>query len=369
MMRPPSPRFGAAPVTLILAAVCVIWISLVSAASAHGHGIIHVKSGQSIQAAIDSARDGARILVEAGTYAEQLTIESDGIDLVGHGAILTPPAPPKKNKCSGLAGNDTEAGICVIGSNVDLAPFVDQHRRVLSVGRPVKDVSITGFEVRGFSGENIVVVGALDAKVFGNKLIDGEQYGCLTVGSTNTRIQGNTVTSSGKLRFIGICMDDMAGVHVSGNRVSGYFTGLCVQTSGADVSDNDVSNSCQGAFVDPRINGAQVRENHFSSANPACAIDNPIGVFGVILDGAVNTVVEHNLIEGQTVGGAPNAFAAGVALVDDPTVTPPAIASGNLVTQNILRNNDLDLFVLTNGTGNVVTKNQCSTSIPKELCG
>ncbi len=44
-----------------------------------------------------------------------------------------------------------------------------------------------------------------------------------------------------------------------------------------------------------------------------------------------------------------------------------SIASGNQVHLNVFRNNDLDIFVLTNGTGNVIEDNQCST--PSELCG
>ena len=107
---------------------------LANPASAHnGHrGTTHVQSGQSIQAAIDAAHPGECIIVHAGTYAEQLTIECDDINLVGLGAILVPPSSPIQNTCSGLAGPDTEAGICVTGQNIELAPFVTEHRKVLS---------------------------------------------------------------------------------------------------------------------------------------------------------------------------------------------------------------------------------------------
>jgi pectin methylesterase-like acyl-CoA thioesterase len=69
--------------------------------------------GQSIHSVIDEARSGDHIFVPAGTYTEQLTIKTDGISLIGVGAILTPPATPISNTCSGLAGPETEAGICV----------------------------------------------------------------------------------------------------------------------------------------------------------------------------------------------------------------------------------------------------------------
>jgi parallel beta-helix repeat protein len=343
--------------------VTPVWLA--GPASAQG-GTIHVRAGQPIQAAIHTAHPGDRILVEAGTYAEQLTIEKDGIALVGLGAILVPPAAPGHNKCSGLAGNGTQAGICVMGSDVHLAPFQFDHRKVLSVGRPVEDVLITGFQVRGFSGENIAVVGAKDALVTGNRLINGGQYGILTAGSNNTRVTGNTVVSSTKLRYIGTCMDDVAGVQVLNNHISGYDIAFCIQTSGADVRHNDISDSCIGAFVDPGIDGVKIRQNHISATNPRCAKDFQYGAYGIILDGAVNSEVRYNLIEGQTDGGLPGQVAAGLAIVDDRTTDPVAVASGNVVTQNTLLNNDLGLLVNTTGTGNVIAHNKCST--PKELC-
>jgi nitrous oxidase accessory protein NosD len=336
--------------------VCVIFIGLAGSASAHGGSTI-VQPGESIQAAIDAARPGARIVVRAGTYAEQLTIQTDDIDLIGSGAVLVPPTPAVENTCSGLAGDGTQAGICVTGADVGLAQFVVEHRKVLSVGRPVKDVSITGFQVRGFSGEDIAVVGAQDARVAGNKLIDGGRYGFLTAGSTNTRVTANTVTSTTTLRFIGICMDNLAGVRVSNNRISGYNVALCVQTPFAEVRNNDVSASCIGVFVDPFIAGAKIDGNHIGATNPLCATGSAFGAFGIILDGAVNTEVHHNRIEGQTLGAPPNDLAVGIAVVDDPTTTPVAVASGNVVTGNKLSNNDHDLFVATVGTGNVIARN------------
>lgn len=327
-------------------------------AFAHGIKPIHVWAGQSIQAAINTAHYGCEIIVEAGTYAEQLTIQTDGVALIGRNAILVPPATPVQNECSGLAGNETQAGICVLGAGVELAPFIVEHRKVLSVVKPVKYVSITGFQVRGFSGENIAVVGAEDTKVTANYLYDGEQYGFLTAGSKNTLIAYNTVIATSQILFIGICNDDAYGAQVLENHVTGYYVGLCIQTHGAVVRNNDVSGCCIDAFVDPGVVGAQVQQNHFSNINPSCDLANGGG--GVFLDGSVNTDVRYNLIEGQSAGG----LAAGVVLVDDPATG--SVASGNVVVDNTLRDNDLDLYVNTTGTGNVIANNQCST--PKELC-
>jgi parallel beta-helix repeat protein len=247
------------------------------------------------------------------------------------------------------------------------APFVAEHNKVVSVGRRVKDVSVTGFQVRGFSGENIAVVGAQNARISRNTLIDGEQYGFLTVGSKNTTVTGNSVSST-TVRFIAICMDNVSGARVTANHISGYIYGLCVQTPGADVRDNVVKDSCIGVFVDPFMVGAKIRDNRISASNSQCPSISPFGAIGIIVDGAVNTVVRHNRIEGQTLGGAPGKFGLGIAVVDDPSTTPVAIASGNLITRNTMRNNDLDLFVGTVGTGNLIKRNNCTSSFPEGLC-
>jgi parallel beta-helix repeat protein len=358
---------------LILATVCTILFSLINPISAYPHGkTIHVSSGQSIQAAIDSAHGGDKIVVDAGTYAEQLTISTNGITLVGDNAIIVPPSVAVTNTCSNLAGNGTEAvqaGICVTGSNVvlqDLADFDGEHRKVISVGQRVKDTYIKGFTVNGFSGLNIAVVGAQDAIVTENSVSSGAQYGILTVGSKNSKIKHNTVLSVEgpyPFYFIGICMDDVSTVTIAHNDISGYFIGLCVQTDGADIHDNKVHDICVGAFVDPGIKGAKLHDNDFSSIIPGCpSTPNPQFSSGITISGGMNTVVKSNKFSGIKNGGQ----AAGVVIIDDPTTG--VVSSGNDVEKNVFTDNDLDVFEQTTGKGNVVKKNQCTLSNPVALC-
>lgn len=238
----------------------LVWlINLVSANHPKTH---HVHHGYSIQKAIDAANPYDQIIVESGTYAEQLTIGKDGITLIGHNAILVPPSSPSTNPCSGLTSDPStntvrQAGICITGSSIVFGPYNQEHTPVVSVGRRVKDVSVSGFSVTGFDGLNIAIVGAEDTSVCDNTLTDGGQYGALTVGSKNSVIERNTVISNPpvapktQLRFIGICMDDVSTVTIAYNSINGYNIALCVETNGADIHDNYVKNTCIGAYIDP----------------------------------------------------------------------------------------------------------------------
>ncbi len=294
----------------------------------------------------------------AGTYAEQLTITTDGLTISGIGAVLVPPPTPAVNLCSGLAGSNTEAGICVAGADVRLADFVVEHRHVEHVGTPVDDVSISGFSVRGFSGPNVAFVGARNARLTGNDLVDGARYGALTAGSVGTRITGNTVHSTGALQFIGICMDDVAPVVTAGNTVSGYDVGLCIQTQFADVRENNVTNTCIGAFIDPGI-AARLRFNRILGTNLACPAQNAYGIDGIVVAGT-GSLVQQNRIEGKDAPGS-----AGILVVDYPD-SPPA--RNNLIVGNVLVGNVLDIGVQATGGDNVVKRNHCTTSSPVGLC-
>src|ERR1700741_1941627 len=86
-------------------------------ASSYAHRTIEVKSGESIQAAIDKAKPYTTIEVGEGTFAESLRIDKDGIELVGDGSKNTkivPPANPTPgpNNCVD-PDSGTPNGICV----------------------------------------------------------------------------------------------------------------------------------------------------------------------------------------------------------------------------------------------------------------
>lgn len=353
---------------IILLAALLLFVPAIATPSRNN--CKRVKSGQSIQKAIDSAREGDRIEVEHGAYYEQLTIKTSDISLIGKGAILKPPQAFYENLCTGLAQNSknksTEAGICIHGKYIELAKYEKEHRKVNSIGQYIKNVHVTGFTVDGFDGENIAVVGGKDVRISNNTLNNGGRYGFLTAGSRNTLAESNIITADGPaindpVHFIAMCMDDHSNPQFSTNDISGYFIALCTQTSGGLVKNNKVKKCCLGPVIDPGIQGAKVIGNYISKRNPSCPKEAGAGI---VISGAIEAIVEENTIEEIHNNGT----GVGIYLADDDQ--SDMLALNNLVRKNILRNNDFDIFVQSNGT-NDLGNNQCdpTKSLPGNYCG
>jgi nitrous oxidase accessory protein NosD len=344
-----------------------------------GHGDKEVSPGQSIQRAIDKANSYDTIIIKPGTYAEQLTITKSGITLLGQpGATLVPPAPgtaPVTNACTGEIGPGpeetypaTQAGICIAGSGIVRGNWLGDHYDITAVDKRIKDVKVKGLTIKGFPGLNINIVGGKDTVIAGNVLENGGRYGLLTVFSKGTTVKNNKVLTStaGTLGDIAICMDDESPTDIFGNTISGYHIGFCVQTNGAEIHDNEVSNSCIGAFVDPGISDVQLKDNVIKDNWPLCATTY-FAEWGIVLFGASNNKIKGNKISGITNPGNtdPNRVAAGIIVLDDQAGTP---SSNNRIVENKIKNTGLDILLFTKGTGNVVKNNYCTTSAPEGLC-
>lgn len=143
---------------------------------------------------------------------------------------------------------------------------------------------------------------------------------------------------------------------------------VSIQTNGAEIEDNEVSDTCYGAFFDPGVTNVRFRGNKLTNSQPACA---PFGAAGIILNGAIGARIENNYISGWKTD---DPTTAGIIVADDPcTGQPPspacpAIARDNRVIGNTLRDNALDISVNTTGTGNEFSKNDCKTSNLEGVC-
>src|SRR5215207_10238863 len=145
-----------------------------------------VEPGESIQKAVNAADPGATIVVR-GLHHEDVAIRKDGIKLRGDDAVIEPPAKAD-SPCAPEA-------ICILG---------DMNFQTGEITGPrVKDVSVSGFTIRGFQevgqGDfvpfSIDVLYARDTTVAENRIIGNVNAGGIgiTLSSINTTIANNEV--------------------------------------------------------------------------------------------------------------------------------------------------------------------------------
>src|SRR5215217_5871911 len=151
-----------------------------------------VGPGESIQKAVNAAHPGDTIVVR-GVHREDVVIRKDGIKLRGEddAVIEAPPRAKADSPCSKVFGPEA---ICVLG-DVNL-------KTATLTGSRVRDVSISGFTIRGFNQKPnkgiastivIDVWGARNATVEGNHVVGnlGAGIGIDGEGLNNTIIRNN----------------------------------------------------------------------------------------------------------------------------------------------------------------------------------
>src|SRR5919112_2087609 len=168
----------------LLVASGVALVAGVGSATATAESSV-VGPGESIQKAINAADPGDTIVVR-GVHREDVVIRKNGIRLRGEeGAVIeAPPRARADSPCSKTFGPEA---ICVLGDvNIKTATLT---------GSRVRDVSISGFTIRGFKQKPnkghttimIDVLGARNATVEGNHVVGNLGAGIgITEGLNNT---------------------------------------------------------------------------------------------------------------------------------------------------------------------------------------
>ncbi len=154
--------------TILLVATMALTLLVASGlALAAGVGTAAAQSsvvgpGESIQKAVYAADPGDTIVVR-GVHREDVVIRKDGIKLRGEDAVIeAPPRAKADSPCSKFVGGPE--AICVLG---DFNPETGEvHERV-------RDVSVSGFTIRGFKDKDAFVIdvfAARNATVVGNRI-------------------------------------------------------------------------------------------------------------------------------------------------------------------------------------------------------
>src|SRR5688500_15202030 len=147
--------------TMALTLLVASGVALAAAISSAGAQSSVVGPGGSIQKAIDAADPGDTIVVR-GVHREDVIIRKNGIKLRGDDAVIeAPPRAKADSPCSKVFG---PVAICVLG---DFNPETGEV-----TGQRVRDVSVSGFTIRGFKDKDAIVIFvafARNATVVGNR--------------------------------------------------------------------------------------------------------------------------------------------------------------------------------------------------------
>jgi len=341
-------------------AVATMLAAPVSAGSARTASTV-VGPGESIQAAIDAAQPGTTITVK-GVHHENLAITTDGITLRGVGAVLEPAATPLQNVCSDPTAPDEVNGICIVGDlNFDTGEVI----------REIRNVTVKGFTVRGFS-EGISVFGGHNTTLQENVAEDDEEYGITAFVSTGTKFLFNRASDADEA---GIYIGDSPNANVTavGNEAFDNLFGILVRNSeGGSIVNNDVHDNCLGvpffADIPGPVGNFTVAANRIADNSRACPASEdapfPVSGVGVALLGAHDVSVNGNKITGNVPLGE-TAFSGGVVVATGIGGTPP---TGNQIHGNTILGNLPDISWDGSGSGNAFQGNRCASSVPTGLC-
>ncbi|MDI5972355.1 right-handed parallel beta-helix repeat-containing protein [Streptomyces sp. SL13] len=341
-----------------VAATVVIALTAVPAAQATAlfPHLRTVSAGQSIQAAVDSARPGDEIVVLAGTYPGSVRITTPGVTLRGTGpdTVIVPGVSGPRNACA-TAGD----GICVTGTATDNA-----------AGVTVENLTVRGFRTNGLNAsyaDRLTVTG-VTARDNGEEGISQERSVRGVFRGDTARDNGqagiflaNTVSTEGGAT-------DTLGTRVTANRLTGNRFGVVVRRlRDLTVERNLVSGNCGGVFVIgdenvPRAGDLDIVDNEIVGNNKYCAAAARLPFIqgtGVLLTGTDGVRVTGNTILDNT-GTSP--MSGGVVLFNSNVGVHD---TRNAVSRNIATGNaPADLAVRDHGAGNTFLANTCGSAAP-----
>lgn len=342
--------------TAVLTALALVAIT----ASASARTLV-VQPGQSIQGHVDRAHGGDTVLVMAGTYRQSIDVNK-GIKLRGQGAVLKP-GPPGRSLCN-RGGGGTKTAICVHGK----LRFSGQGGP--SLQRPVRNVTVSGFRVRGFSGDGIFGFGTRQLRVVNNRFVRNGGYGVFSLLSRRTRLIHNIARRNDDFGFY-VGDSPRARAVIRSNRAVGNHGGILLRhASIGRVTRNVVARNCVGIWVLADAPGPAghwlIAGNRVIANNRACAAEEegpPLSGLGILLIGAHDTVVRNNVVR-QHRRLHPTVAAAGIAVVRGDRSVPRRV---RLVHNVALGNRPND--VLWDRSGGVrFVENLCRRSSPRRIC-
>ncbi|MFD4952938.1 nitrous oxide reductase family maturation protein NosD [Streptomyces sp. NPDC058451] len=348
-------------IALLLSATALVGTGIAAAPAVPAPRTHLVHPGQSIQRAVDSARQGDTVLVLPGVYHESVKVTTPGLTLrgTGRGTVLEPGGQSTSSAC-GKRGN----GICVVGTKA---------KRLEGV--TVSQLTLTGFRQAGLMavGTDRLTVRQVTAEKNG-------VWGLAEERSVRSQYRSNTARNNGDAGlFLANTITaeqgavDTGGTLIAGNRLEGNRIGVTVRRlRDLTVMANHVTGNCAGVFVvgdenKPRAGALTVRDNRVVENNRFCPATARLPFLqgsGIVLTGTERTDVSRNLVARNS-GRSP--LSGGIVLFKSFVGAP---GERNRVSLNVLDGNSPADLVNQERTAlrNTFTANSCGTSRPAGLC-
>jgi nitrous oxidase accessory protein NosD len=347
--------------------VALVALLLASTATA---GTIVVHSGESIQAAIDAAPPGWRILVESGTYHEPgavraLTITKNGITLA---------AAPGAQGLVVLEQSGTQTQGVWVSPADSLAPADVELPPCGANGERLTGFRLSGFTVEGFAGFGVYLACVDRFNIRNNIARRNLTYAIFPVRSAHGRMSHNDASGTHDDACLYVGQDET--ILVDHNHASDCLIGLQIENSRhVRMQDNMSVGNTTGMIVDV-VNGRQATiaannaitrnvlqdNNRPNTAAPALDTSRlPPGI-GLVVNGADRTLVAHNTIAGNTLAGMTlESFCLGEPTLCMGRLDIDPTPDKNRFVQNAFQNNGTDVIYLPGGgQGNCFRKNNPS---------
>jgi len=245
-----------------------------------------------INQAISIVSNNGTVFVAPGTYHEVVTVNKEGVSLLGAKAGVSVSHPERTVGESIIAPNSP--GIVVTSDNVLVDGFLvtgaDNAIEVLSADNVIIQNNILNNSAQ--SGVYVIDSDATD--ILGN-LVDTSDYdGIHIIDSTNTSVVSNTVIDSGLLgipneRGNGILFDHVATSTIDYNDVTGsLWDGIkAVFSDDLTVNNNTVYDVTRAGVSVENSADAQIVSNTLTN----------LGMVGVWSEKNANVIIDDNLID------------------------------------------------------------------------
>jgi cytochrome c peroxidase len=372
----------------------LLCLAFVGAADAR---TIHVRPGDSIQAAVDAARVGDRVVVHPGSYREE-----------GR------PCPSEpRDKCAVVISKDD---ISVVGRSRGGRRVVlrsrDGQRRGIAVGRTrdgrcltkprklVRGSLIAGMTVRGFADDGVLLFCVRRWRVTGIRAVDNREYGIYPVHSRSGRLDHSFASGANDT---GLYVGQSRQARVDHNRAVGNVSGFEIENSlGVRLDHNRARGNTAGilSFALPdldltRNESNRIAHNVAKANNKPNTCQDPDDVVcevpagtGILVLAADRNHVEANRVtSNRTLGVAVANYcvARGIPADDCAALDIDPDPDGNRIVANRVTDNGtdpdldrlpapafaVDLAWDTTGIGNCWSRNVAATTFPATLptCG